>query len=164
MYFSSYARTVTLVCRGPALEKSMSHYLVEQLRSKQNVRVRVRSEIVAVHGDEHLESLDIRDAAASATETCDAAALYIFIGADAETAWLPAAIGRDAFGFILTGDDVVRAGIWAAARDPYLLETSVAGIFACGDVRSRSVKRVAAGVGEGSMSIAFVHQFLASAT
>jgi thioredoxin reductase (NADPH) len=164
MYFSSYARTVTVICRGPALEKSMSHYLVEQLRSKHNVHVRVRSEVVAVHGDEHLESIDIRDAAAGTTVTCDAAALYIFIGADAETAWLPHAIGRDAFGFILTGDDVVRAGRWAASRDPYLLETSVAGIFACGDVRSRSVKRVAAGVGEGSMSIAFVHQFLATAT
>ncbi|HEV8022225.1 MAG TPA: FAD-dependent oxidoreductase [Candidatus Lustribacter sp.] len=164
MYFSSYARTVTLVCRGEALEKSMSHYLVEQLRSKHNVLVRVRSEVSAVRGDDHLESLDIRDAVSGATESCDAAALYVFIGADAETAWLPASIGRDKFGFIMTGDDVVRAGCWPAERDPYLLETSVPGIFACGDVRSRSVKRVAAGVGEGSMSIAFVHQFLANAS
>jgi thioredoxin reductase (NADPH) len=164
MYFSSYARTVTIVCRGTALEKSMSHYLVEQLRSKHNVHVRLRSEVTGVHGDEHLEKIDIYDALSGTTETCDAAALYIFIGADAETGWLPEPIVRDGFGFVLTGDDVVKAGRWNASRDPYLLETSVPGIFACGDVRSRSVKRVAAGVGEGSMSIAFVHQFLATAT
>ena len=164
MYFSSYARTVTIVCRGEALEKSMSHYLVEQLRSKHNVLVRVRSDVVAVRGDAHLESLDIREAESGLTETCDAAALYVFIGADAETKWLPESISRDKLGFILTGDDVVRAGCWPGERDPYLLETSVPGIFACGDVRSRSVKRVAAGVGEGSMAIAFVHQFLANVT
>ena len=161
MYFSSYARTVTIVCRGDALAKSMSHYLVQELRSKQNVHLRLQSEVVAVHGKDHLEAIDIRDGARDEVETCEAAALYVFIGADAETAWLPDAIARDANGFVLTGDDVVKAGRWSAERDPYLLETSVPGIFACGDVRSRSVKRVAAGVGEGSMSIAFVHQFLA---
>ncbi|MGA2394202.1 MAG: FAD-dependent oxidoreductase [Candidatus Lustribacter sp.] len=163
MYFSSYARTVTLVCRGAALEKSMSYYLVEELRSKHNVQVRLLSEVVAVHGDDHVESVEIHDAGSGSTETHEAAALYVFIGADAETDWLPEAIARDERGFVLTGDDVVRAGRWTAGRDPFLLETSVPGIFACGDVRSRSVKRVAAGVGEGSMSIAFVHQFLASA-
>jgi thioredoxin reductase (NADPH) len=163
MFFSSYARTVTIICRGDALEKSMSYYLVQELHSKQNVTVKLRSEVTAVHGDGHLDTIDIHDAATGTTETREAAALYVFIGADAETAWLPEEIARDDRGFVLTGDDVVRAGKWSAERDPFLLETSVPGIFACGDVRSRSVKRVAAGVGEGSMSIAFVHQFLASA-
>ncbi len=162
MYFSSYANSVTIVCRGDALEKSMSHYLIEELRSKKNVHTRTRSEVAAVSGEDHLESIDIREAGRDGVETCAAAALYVFIGADAETQWLPDEIGRDANGFILTGEDVVKAGRWKESRDPYLLETSVAGIFACGDVRSRSIKRVAAGVGEGSMSIAFVHQFLAN--
>jgi thioredoxin reductase (NADPH) len=90
---------------------------------------------------------------------CDG--LFAFIGADAETEWLPAGIVRDAHGYVLTGDDVRKAGRWSLDRDPYLLETSVSGIFACGDVRASKVKRVAAAVGEGSMSIAFVHQYLA---
>ncbi len=91
----------------------------------------------------------------------NAGALFVFIGADAVTEWLPPEIARDARGYILTGTDVVKAGVWSLERDPYLLETSVPGIFACGDVRCSSVKRVASGVGEGSMAIAFVHQYLA---
>ena len=90
--------------------------------------------------------------------------VFVFIGADAETAWLPDAITRDERGYVRTGDAVTRSGRWQQQRDPYLLETSVPGIFACGDVRSGPVKRVAAAVGEGSMAIAFVHQFLAHAT
>ena len=159
MYFSNYARSVTLVVRGSSLEKSMSHYLVEQLRSRDNVRVRLESEITAVHGDDHLEAVDVTSPASAATERVPAAALYIFIGADAETSWLPEAIERDERGYVLTGGDAKNGG-WPLQRDPYLLETSVPGIFACGDVRNRSIKRVAAAVGEGSMAIAFVHQFL----
>ena len=90
----------------------------------------------------------------------DCGGLFVFIGADAETGWLPSDIARDAQGYVLTGDDVVKAGCWSHSRDPYLLESSVPGIFACGDVRLSPVKRVASGVGEGSMAIAFVHQYL----
>lgn len=160
MYFSNYARAVTLVVRGSSLEKSMSRYLVEQLASKTNVQVRLGAEVTGVHGNDHLEAIDITVSATGTAERVEAAALYIFIGADAETAWLPAAVERDNRGFVLTGDDLSKNGRWTLQRDPYLLETSAPGIFACGDVRYRSMKRVAAAVGEGSMAIAFVHQFL----
>ncbi len=160
MYFSSYARSVTLVVRGVAIEKSMSSYLVEQLRTKTNINVRLGSEVTNVHGGDHLESIDITTTATGQTDRLEAAALYIFIGADAETSWLPIEIDRDKLGFVLTGEDAAKNGRWKLPRSRYLLETSVPGIFACGDVRCRSIKRVAAAVGEGSMAIAFVHQFL----
>ena len=162
MYFANYARKVTLIVRGDSLEKSMSHYLIEQLRGKSNIAVQLRSEVAAVHGDTHLTAIDIRDAN-KAVHRHDCDGLFVFIGADAETEWLPAEIARDAHGFVLTGDDIRKAGRWSHDRDPYLLETSIPGIFACGDVRASKVKRVAAAVGEGSMSIAFVHQYLAQA-
>jgi len=120
-------------------------------------------EVTGVHGDDRLEAIDVRSATSGATRRVEAAALYVFIGADAETQWLPKEIERDKLGFVLTGDDAAKNGRWPLKRSPYLLETSVPGIFACGDVRARSVKRVAAAVGEGSMAIAFVHQFLPSA-
>jgi thioredoxin reductase (NADPH) len=160
MYFSNYARTVTLLVRGSALEKSMSQYLIEQLETKSNIRVRLGTAVHAVHGSDHLESIDCVETATGKTDCVEAAALYIFIGADAETAWLPESVVRDERGYVLTGDDARKSGAWNLERDPYLLETSVPGIFACGDVRYRSIKRVAAAVGEGSMAIAFVHQFL----
>lgn len=162
MYFANYARKVTLVVRGDSLEKSMSHYLIEQLRGKSNIAVQLHAEVGAVHGDTHLTAIDIRGAD-KAVQRHDCDGLFVFIGADAETEWLPAEIARDAHGFVLTGDDLRKAGRWSHDRDPYLLETSVPGIFACGDVRASKVKRVAAAVGEGSMSIAFVHQYLAQA-
>ena len=137
----------------------MSHYLIEQLRGKSNVGVQLQSEVQAVHGDAHLTAIDVRDAS-RAVHRHDCDGLFVFIGADAETAWLPAEIARDAHGFVLTGDDTVKAGRWSHVRDPYLLETSVPGVFACGDVRASKVKRVASAVGEGSMTIAFVHQYL----
>ena len=115
---------------------------------------------VAAHGDTHLTAIDIRDAAGGTVARHDCGGLFIFIGADAETDWLPADIARDARGYILTGDDVVKAGRWSIDRDPYLLESSVPGVFACGDVRLSPVKRVASAVGEGSMAIAFVHKYL----
>ena len=164
MHFANHARKVTLVVRGDSLEKSMSHYLIEQLRTKSNIAVLLRSEVQSVHGETHLTAIDIRDNAAAAVQRHDCGGLFVFIGADAETEWLPGEIARDAHGYVLTGDDVVKAGRWSHDRDPYLLETSVPGIFACGDVRASRVKRVAAAVGEGSMSIAFVHQYLAQAT
>jgi thioredoxin reductase (NADPH) len=163
LHFSNFARTVTIVCRGESLAKSMSHYLIEQLLTKSNIITRFRCEITAVHGDEHVEAIDLDDRAANTTERLPAAAIFVVIGADAATDWLPAEIARDPQGFILTGNDVAATGRWSEAREPFLLETSVPGIFACGDVRCRSVKRVASGVGEGSMSIAFIHQYLALA-
>jgi thioredoxin reductase (NADPH) len=160
LFFANHARTVTLVVRGDSLEKSMSHYLVEQIRGQSNIEVLLRSEVRAVHGDTHLSAIDIHDANSGAPGRHDCGGLFVFIGADADTAWLPPAIARDARGYILTGDDVVRAGRWSQDRDPYLLEASIPGIFACGDVRLSPVKRVASAVGEGSMAIALVHQFL----
>jgi thioredoxin reductase (NADPH) len=158
LYFANHARTVTLVVRGDSLAKSMSRYLIEQLGGKSNVKAQLRSEVVAAHGDTHLTGIDIRDGAEVRRHDCGG--LFVFIGADAETDWLPAEIARDKRGYLLTGDDVVKAGRWSHDRDPYLLESSVPGVFACGDVRLSPVKRVASAVGEGSMAIAFVHKYL----
>jgi thioredoxin reductase (NADPH) len=160
MFFSSHARSVTLLCRGETLEKGMSRYLVDQLGTRENVRALTRTEVVAAHGDGSLEEIDIRNAATGETTRVASGGLFVFIGADAETDWLPPEIALDAKGFVLTGAEVGAAGLWHLDRDPYLLETSVPGIFACGDVRCSPVKRVAAAVGEGSMAIAFVHQYL----
>jgi len=161
LYFANHARTVTLLVRGDDLEKSMSHYLIDQIRAKPNIVARFGVEVVGVEGATHIDAVDILDRRSGTTQREECGGLFIFIGADAETDWLPAEIARDRRGYILTGDDVTRAGVWTHERDPFLLETSVPGIFACGDVRLSPVKRVAAAVGEGSMAIAFVHQFLA---
>jgi len=158
--FSKYAHTVTIVSRGESLEKSMSRYLVDQLATKANIDVACGAQIVAAHGDPSLEEVEIRRSADGTTTRSPSGGVYIFIGADAETAWLPAEIALDPKGYVLTGADVREAGRWRLERDPYLLETSVPGIFACGDVRFSPVKRVAAAVGEGSMAIAFIHQYL----
>ena len=160
LFFANHARTVTLVVRGDSLDKSMSHYLIEQVRGKSNIRVELESEVKAVHGEGHLAAIDVLDRRSGTVRRCESGGVFVFIGADAETAWVPAAIARDERGYLLTGDAVVRAGRWSGSRDPYLLETSVPGVFACGDVRSSPVKRVAAAVGEGSMAIAFIHQYL----
>jgi thioredoxin reductase (NADPH) len=161
LHFANHARKVTLVVRGEALEDSMSHYLIEQLRVKSNVAIQLRSEIHALHGDTNLTAIDIRDKVSDEVRRHDCGGLFIFIGADAETEWLPADVARNARGYVLTGDDVKKAGLWSHSRDPYLLETSAPGIFACGDVRLSPVKRVASAVGEGSMAVAFVQQYLA---
>jgi thioredoxin reductase (NADPH) len=163
LHFANHARTVTLIVRGDSLEKSMSRYLIDQLHKKSNIAVQLQSEVQAVHGDSHLTAIDIRDRAKDTVRRHDCAGLFVFIGADAETGWLPAEIARDGRGYVLTGGDVVKANRWSQSRDPYLLETSIPGIFACGDVRLSPVKRVASAVGEGSMAIAFVHQYLAAA-
>jgi thioredoxin reductase (NADPH) len=116
--------------------------------------------VTAAHGDLSLDAIDVHDAATGATTRLASGGLFMFIGADAETAWLPPEIALDHHGYVMTGSDVSAAERWEPERDPYLLETSVPGVFACGDVRSGPVKRVAAAVGEGSMAIAFVHQYL----
>jgi thioredoxin reductase (NADPH) len=160
MFFSNHARSVTILCRGESLEKSMSRYLFDQLSARSNIRAITSTEVVAAHGDESLEAIDVRNGATSETTRLESGGLFLFIGADAETAWLPPEIALDRHGYVLTGPDVAAAGRWELDRDPYLLETSVPGIFACGDVRSSPVKRVAAAVGEGSMTVAFVREYL----
>ena len=160
IFFSSHARTVTILCRSDSLGTSMSSYLVDQLGKRSNIDVRYRTEVHAAHGETSLEALDVHDASTDETSRVASEGLYIFIGADAQTGWLPPEIALDRRGYVLTGPAVADAGAWQLDRDPYLLETSVPGIFACGDVRSGPVKRVAAAVGEGSMAIAFVHQHL----
>ena len=160
VFFASYARSVTLVVRGESLEASMSHYLIQQLRAKPNVHVELRSEVVAVYGDDHLTSLDILDRTTQTTRRADANGLFVFIGADASTDWLPDEIARDSRGYILTGNDAAASGKWSGSRPPFLLETSVPGVFAAGDLRSSSVKRVAAAVGDGSLVISFAYQFI----
>ena len=163
MFFSSHARNVTILYRGESLEKSMSRYLVDQLATRSNIDVRFLSEVVAADGEEVLEAIDVRTGKSGETVRLTSSGLFIFIGADAETGWLPPEIALDRRGYVLTGPDVSAAGAWPLARDPYLLETSVPGVFACGDVRAGPVKRVAAAVGEGSMAIAFIHQYLRDA-
>jgi thioredoxin reductase (NADPH) len=163
LFFSTHARSVTIICRGPGLESSMSRYLVDQLATRPNIRTAAGAEVAAVHGDASIEAVDIRATATGATTRHASGGLFIFIGADAETGWLPSEIALDPRGYVLTGSEMRAAGGWSLDRDPYLLETSVPGIFACGDVRLGPVKRVAAAVGEGSMAIAFVHQYLREA-
>jgi thioredoxin reductase (NADPH) len=163
LFFSTHAKTVTILCRGETLNKSMSHYLIDQLAARPNIRTMYRAEVVGAHGELSLEALEVRDATNGETSRLESGGLFIFIGADAETGWLPPEIALDRTGFVLTGADAREASDWPLDRDPYLLETSVPGIFACGDVRSGPVKRVAASVGEGSMAIAFVHQYLKDA-
>ncbi len=160
IFFSSHARSVTILCRSEDLGKGMSRYLIDQLAAKPNINVLTRTEAVAAHGEESLEEIEVRDNGTGETSRLESGGLFIFIGADAETGWLPSEIALDGHHFVLTGAEVAQAGGWELDRDPYLLETSVPGIFACGDVRSGPVKRVASAVGEGSMAIAFVHQYL----
>ncbi|MBD5655734.1 MAG: FAD-dependent oxidoreductase [Candidatus Eremiobacteraeota bacterium] len=159
MFFSNYARSVTLLIRGTALEKSMSYYLIQQLKTKANITVETETTVTRVGGDEHLDTIVTKNEGTAATMERPADALFAFIGADAETSWLPEQIERDARGYVRTGHEIAE---WRLTRPAYALETSVPGIFAAGDVRSNSVKRVASGVGEGSMVIAFVHEYLAT--
>jgi thioredoxin reductase (NADPH) len=161
LHFANHARQVTLLVRGDLLEKSMSRYLVEQIAGKANVVARLSCEVKAAHGDTHLEAIEVVDRQRQTVTRHDCGGLFVFIGADADTGWLPESVARDRNGYVLTGDEVLKSGRWSHTRDPFLLETSLPGVFACGDVRLSPIKRVAAAVGEGSMAIAFVHQYLA---
>jgi thioredoxin reductase (NADPH) len=160
MFFSNHARSVTVLARGDGIAKSMSSYLSDQLAARSNIEVLTQTEAVAAHGDDSLEAIEVRNNETGETTRLESGGVFIFIGADAETGWLPREIALDDHRFVLTGSEVRAAGRWVLDRDPYLLETSVPGTFACGDVRSGPVKRVASAVGEGSMAIAFVHQYL----
>jgi thioredoxin reductase (NADPH) len=161
VYFADYARQVTMLVRGDSLAKSMSHYLIEQIEALANVDVRVGSQAVAADGDGRLQRLTIRgpDGAESAE---DVDACFVFIGAAPRTDWLAGVVARDEKGFILAGLDAKGDG-WPLGRDPFPLETSVPGVLVAGDVRARSIKRVASAVGEGSMAVSLIHQYLADA-
>jgi thioredoxin reductase (NADPH) len=164
MYFSKYAKHVTMLVRGESLTKSMSQYLIEQIEATPNITIAVQSSVVEVKGNTSLEAIAISNAATGEIKTVPATSLFIFIGAEPRTDWLDGILDRDAKGFILTGPDLKNDGQrikgWMLDRDPYLLETNIPGVFAVGDVRHNSVKRVASGVGEGSICVQFVHQYL----
>jgi thioredoxin reductase (NADPH) len=162
VYFSAYASRVSMLVRADSLAKSMSHYLIDQLAALPNVEVRTRAQAVAAEGrDGHLRALRIR--AGDGTETVEEVdACFVFIGAAPRTDWLDGIVARDERGFILAGADVRDHG-WPLSREPYVLETSVPGVFVAGDVRARSIKRVASAVGEGSMAVSLIHEYLASA-
>ena len=160
IFFANYAATVTLVVRKNDLSASMSAYLIAEIGAIANIVVELQSEIVQLEGDTHLEAVMICDKL-GVSRRRTAAGVFVFIGADADTDWLPSSISRDEGGFIRTGSAVTGTA-WTLNRDPFLLESATPGIFAIGDVRSGSIKRVAAAVGEGSMAIAFVHQHLAA--
>jgi thioredoxin reductase (NADPH) len=165
IHFARYARKVVMLVRGPGLGATMSQYLIRDIEQTPNIRVECGAQVVAVHGEDKLEALSVSCANSGSVERVPANALFVFIGAAPRTDWLEGYVDRDDRGFILTGADVMRQGKrpngWAADRDPFLLETSVAGVFAVGDVRHGSVKRVASSVGEGSIAIQFVHAHLA---
>jgi thioredoxin reductase (NADPH) len=160
MLFANYADHVTVLVRGPNLAASMSTYLTRQLASQANITVALNTEVIACTGEQSLQAVTVRDRVTGTAREVDSDGLFVFIGAVAQTSWLGSTVQRDRLGYLRTGP-AVHADRWPLARDPYLLETSVPGIFAAGDTRSGSVKRVASGVGEGSMAITFIHQHLA---
>ena len=164
IHLARYAATVTMVVRGADLGATMSSYLVTEISKTDNVRVRLATEVTGGHGQCSLETLTLRDRASGAADTVPAAALFVMIGAEPRTAWLPDSVGRDEEGFILTGRNLQREGKlpadWPFERPPLLLETSIPGVFAAGDVRHRSIKRVASAVGEGATAIQLVHEYL----
>jgi len=163
VYFAQFARSVSIIVRGDGLAESMSQYLIDQLNAVPNIRVLSRTRVAAVEGDGHLERVTL--VCDAETRTVPAASLFVFIGAVPRTDWLGDLVQRDEFGFILTGPDLPRAegrpAAWPLARDPYLLETNVPGVFSAGDVRHQSVKRVASAVGEGAIAVQFTHRYLA---
>jgi thioredoxin reductase (NADPH) len=164
MFFSNQARRVVMLCRGDDLRKSMSEYLVTQIEDRENIEVHLNTNVVAVEGEEHLESISMKNSETGEAETAPVSALFIFIGAAPKTDWLNGVVERDERGFILSGPDLSRNGKrpkgWALDRDPFLLETNVPGVFVAGDVRHGSIKRCASAVGEGSIAVQFVHQYM----
>lgn len=164
VFLARHAARVTLVVRGRDLERSMSHYLIEQVRAVPNIEVRLCTRVAALDGEEHLERVTLADDATGTSTTVETGHVFVFIGASPMTGWLPDAVHRDDAGFVLTGPDLVRDGApppgWSADREPYLLESSVPGVFVAGDVRSQSVKRVASAVGEGALAVTLVHRYL----
>ena len=164
LYLAKHARSVTLVVRGNNLERSMSEYLIREIEATANITVRLHTEITNGHGADHLEALTLHDRQNGTTEQVPAAALFVLIGGEPRTQWLPETIQRR-WDYVLTGRDVVRGGAdpsrWPLDRAPLPLETSMPGVFAVGDVRYRSIKRVASAVGDGATAVRLVHEHLA---
>jgi thioredoxin reductase (NADPH) len=164
VFLAQHARKVTMLVRAESLEKSMSYYLIRQIAEIPNIEVRVQTEVVEVHGDDHLESLTVCDRTTGVKTQVPAQYLFVFIGAAPRTEWLDGVVQRDERGFVLAGPDLRSNGLrpagWDLDRDPYFLESSVSGVFAAGDVRANSVKRVASAVGEGAMAIQLIHGYL----
>jgi thioredoxin reductase (NADPH) len=164
VFLSRHARRVTLLVRSDDLGRSMSYYLVRQIEEIPNIEVRLTTQVIEVHGDDHLEELTLCDTSAGTRETVSAGYLFAFIGAEPRTEWLEGVIERDPRGFVLTGPDLAlgrqRPRGWDVDRDPYYLEASASGVFAAGDVRANSIKRVASAVGEGAMAIQLLHTYL----
>jgi thioredoxin reductase (NADPH) len=164
MNFSKYAERVVILVRGSSLASTMSQYLIDQIQERPNIQIWSHASIVEAHGETHLEEISVLCTDTGNVERVPASSMFIFIGAQPRTDWLGDMVERDARGFILTGPDLMRDGQrpkgWTLDRDPYLLETNVPGLFAVGDVRHGSVKRVASGVGEGSVAVQFIHQYL----
>ncbi|HKA92402.1 MAG TPA: FAD-dependent oxidoreductase, partial [Acidimicrobiia bacterium] len=162
VFLSQHARQVTLLVRGDGLERSMSYYLIRQIQEISNVDVRLNTEVTEVQGTKRLEGLTLCNNLAGSQETVSAGYLFVFIGAEPRTEWLEGSVARDARGFVLTGPDLLHEGQRPRGwnRDPYYLEASVPGVFAAGDVRANSIKRVASAVGEGAMAIQLLHRYL----
>lgn len=164
VYLARGAKSVTILVRGPSLTRSMSHYLIEQVGNVPQISVRTCTEVARAYGDGHLEGLTLRDANTGFTEDVEAQWLFVFIGAAPLTGWLDGVVMRDGKGFVLAGPDLTMDGErppgWPLDRAPYHLETSVPGVFAAGDVRAESAKRVASAVGEGAMAVMLVHRYL----
>jgi thioredoxin reductase (NADPH) len=164
VYFAQFARSVTILVRSDSLQKGMSQYLIDQIRQVENIRVEPQSEVVEVHGEDHLEAITILDQVTGETKTVPTTALFIFIGAVPCTAWLRGKLPMDDRGYLLTGTLLPRDGNgpkgWKEERDPFIFESIIPGIFAAGDTRHSSIKRVASAVGEGSITVQMVHQYL----
>jgi thioredoxin reductase (NADPH) len=164
MNFAKYAKRVVILVRGDSLASSMSQYLIDQIKEMPNIELWAHGSVAEVHGNSHLEEISVLCSDTNKIERVPATSVFIFIGAMPRTDWLAGMVERDDRGFILTGPDLIRDGQrpkgWTLDRDPYLLETNVPGLFAVGDVRHGSVKRVASGVGEGSVAVQFIHQYL----
>jgi thioredoxin reductase (NADPH) len=162
LHLARYSRKVTLVVRAQSLDAGMSHYLVHELEGVPNLDVRLRTDVVGGGGDGRLQHLELRQEATGEQETVAADGLFVLIGAHPRTDWVPEEIARDERGFLLTGADLPDDQTWPLERRPLLLETSMSGVFAVGDARHGSVKRVASAVGEGSIAIQLIHGLLAS--
>jgi len=164
MNFAKYAERVVVLVRGDSLASTMSQYLIDQIKETPNIQVWSHASVAEVHGEARLEEISVLCSDTDKVERVPASSIFIFIGALPRTDWLGDLVERDERGFLLTGPDLIRDGErpkgWALDRDPFLLETNVPGIFAVGDVRHGSVKRVASGVGEGSVAVQFIHQYL----
>jgi thioredoxin reductase (NADPH) len=165
LHLVKYARRVSLLVRGESLADSMSEYLIQEIAANPNIDVRLNTEVIDGGGEHRLERLVLQNSLTGKTETVPAAALFVLIGATPHTDWLPAQIQRDRQGYIVTGRDLMRGtqpavSCWPLQREPLLFETSMPGVFAVGDVRFRSVKRVASAVGEGSIAVQLIHQYL----